>query len=427
MKSRISALVQKNKNQIKGVAGLIIVFVILKSIAYFSPLFLSQQISPLFYSEFEYSVNLGVILIGFFSFGLPSAYAFFVMKNKREDLLPLFHLHFTILAFLLVITTLILPSLLSNNIFGGFIIGAAMADQVLVANILKAKGRNNLSVVVDTGVYIVLGVLVILIISGFIGFTKELWFLSILIAYSIFAVKMHVLKINKINEIRKTSIIELYGFGLLIFITAPLITLLTNSTRVYIEYFNDISDVGFYSFYFRLAAIVLIIYRVLYILLFRKIFMENHDKLDKYFVIILSLLGFFALTFAIVFNAVISNFIVKKSVYNDHHDLLPLILFQVIFWINTAFFEGILIRERQLKQFILVLVIQLAIMLIIMHLTRTYGLLSLRSIVIINTWAIFCLFLGQQFILIRKKIFYKKTIIIHLFFGMIYGFYLTFA
>lgn len=425
MKNKLTAFTQNHISQIKGLIGLLVVFLILKSVAYFAPLLLIQIISPILYGEFEYSLNLGVILVGLFSFGLPSAYAYFVMKNKRTDLIPIFHLHFILLAFLLLISLLIYPSLLSNSVFGALIIGVAMSDQILVSNMLKANGRNIISVVVDTGIYLVLGVLVFLGLAEYISFTKELWFLSILITHLLFVIIVHARGIQKIKEISKASIIELYSFGLLILITAPLLTLITNSTRIYIEYFNDISEVGFYSFYFRLAAILLVIYRVLYILLFRKLFLENHVKLDLYFTIIIGLLGIASLGLVLVLNSPLSTYIVSSdSPYYPYYHLLPMMFFQVIFWINASFFEAILIREKQVKQFILLLVIILTVLLSTFQLISVYWELSLKLIVIINTWAIFILFLGQQYILIRKKIYYKKTIILHLVFGMIYALFL---
>lgn len=419
---------QAHSNNLKHILALFFVFLVLKSIAYFSPIFLSQITTPILYGEFEYSLNLGVVMLGVISFGLPSSYAYFIMKNNRYELLPLFHLHFIIFSFLLLITFVLFPALIGNSLFGALIIGTAMADQVLLANMLKANGKNVMSILVDTGVYLILGLLVVLGTTQVISFTKELWFLSILFSHLIVVLVVHIKGLKGLKQISATLFIELYSFGILVLITAPLVTLLTNSTRIYIEYFKNISEVGFYSFYFRIAAVLLLIYRVLSILLFRKLFLEDHIKLDGLFRVILSALGGVTILSIIVLQfPVLDFFNFTDKAYLAYYSLLPLMFFQVLFWINTAFFESVLIREKLVKQFIFLLIVILSLLLATLQLIDTYGELSLKLIVIINTWAIFGLFLGQQYILIRKKIYYKKSIRIHLLFGMLYAMYLVFV
>ena len=108
MKNKIFSFIS-NKKKMFNILSLIIIFGGLKFLVYFAPLSLSSLLnSDVVFGKFEYSFNLGQSLTGIFALGLASAYAYFVLKNKRFELKPLFHLHFIVLVFLLILFVLIL-------------------------------------------------------------------------------------------------------------------------------------------------------------------------------------------------------------------------------------------------------------------------------------------------------------------------------
>ena len=59
-------------------------------------------------------------------------------------------------------------------------------------------------------------------------------------------------------------------FSVHLLISTFLIFLITTSGRILVEYFFDFEAVGVYAFYFRLAAIVVMIYQVINILFFQE-------------------------------------------------------------------------------------------------------------------------------------------------------------
>lgn len=402
------------------------VFAIFKSFAFFAPLGVQEVLgSDSLFGQFEYTFNLGQTLTGLFSVGLVGSYGYFVLKQKKDELKPIFHFHFVVLTVVLSSITLVFPSLLNDNYFGAIILGVAFADQILISGILKVEGRNNLSVIIDTGVYIVMGLMILFALGKVINFSQQLWHLLVLLSLVATTIFYHLNHSKHIRSVNKTEILKVYKFGGLILIAAPLIVLLTSSTRLYIEYYLDFSDVGIYSFYFRIASLILIIYRVFGILLFRKFFIEEHNKLDTYYsLIIVGLFLVNCLIFLILPLILSGRYDKWDETYSEHSGLFLLCLFQITFWINAALFEPIFQRENKMNQFILLIIIVLITMFISFISLVPLNLLSINNIVIINSLSIFLFFIGQQLILRKGGIFYRKTMYTHISLGSIYIFIL---
>lgn len=411
----------------KRLFSLLFVFALFKSLAFFAPLGVQEVLgSDSLFGEFEYTFNLGQTLTGFFSVGLVGSYGYFVLKQKKNELKPIFHFHFVILTFILSSITLLFPSLLYNNYFGSIILGVAFADQILISGILKVEGRNNLSIIIDTGVYIVMGLMIVFALGEVINFNQRLWYLLVLFSLVSTTILYHLNHCKHIWSVNKRDLKQVYKFGGLILIAAPLIVLLTSSTRLYIEYYLDFSDVGIYSFYFRISSLILIIYRVFGILLFRKIFIDEHNKLDTYYsLIIIGLFLVNCLIFLIIPLILNGRYDKWDETYNEHSSLFILCLFQITFWINSALFEPIFQRENKMKQFILLILVVLIVMFSAFINLAYFNLLTLNNIVVINTLSIFLFFIGQQVILRKGGVIYRKTICAHVSLGSIYIFILT--
>ncbi len=416
-----------SKVSLKQIIGLFLVFGLLKGLAFISPLLLSEICDdPLLFGEFEYAFNLGMTLMGVFAMGLPAAYAFFVLKNGRTEMVQYFHLHFLLLAGLLLLTFSVYPPLINNLYFGAAVVGVMMANQIMTAAILKVNGNNNLSIIADTGIYILLTAIVAYLYLTESSYTNQLWFSALLIVILGFTLVYHLRRCGFKNFVFKRAVLaELYKFGVLIVLAAPLVFLINNNTRLFIKHYLDLEQVGHYSFFFRIASALLLVSRVIHILLFRRIFISEHQTLDRYMAyVLLAISGLMAACLVVYYTPLGNSLLSYFPNYQPYASILPLCFFQVLFWINTSFFEAILTREKRMKQFIILLVIVFVMMLLTLQFVDMYGTLSLKSIIVINVWAIFTLFLGQHLILVKSGIYYKKTIVIHLIFGMFYAAYL---
>ena len=245
-------------------------------------------------------------------------------------------------------------------------------------------------------------------------FSMEIWVGSILTALVLTSIFYHSKKINGINNQSRNNFLDLYRYGGLIVLAGPLLVLITSSTRIYIEYFSTLENVGFYSFYFRLSSLILIFSRVLVILMFRRMFTSTHNELDNYFSLILVFL--FTVNVFIFFLLPIilqGNYVQFDQTYKEFAALFLICFFQVTFWINTSLFEPILQRENKMKQFIILLAGCFLLLLGTLFTLKQFNLISLLNIVWVNAFIIFLLFCGQQWILWQNKIVYKKTLMIH--------------
>lgn len=408
--------------KIKEVSFLFLVFTIFKSLAFIAPLGVNQIFGSLEkFGIFEYSLNVGQTLMGLFSMGFAGTYAYYVIKQNRYELKPVFHAHFVLLSTVLSCLALISPQLLSNLYFGAIVLGLAFADQVFLSAVLKLKEYNKTSIIVDTGVYIVMGTLVLLDLCHVLKFSQPIWIGSVLMTTVLTSAIIHVREARSITSMSKGNFFEVYRYGILIVITGPLIVLLTASTRLYIEYFYSPEDVGMYSFYFRLTSVSLIISRVSIILLYRKMFMGDHEDLDKNYSMLLIVLLVGNVILFLMAPYLLSVFLpLFRETYADYSTLFLLCFFQIIFWVNTSLFEPILQRENKMLKFILVLIVCNLLMIgLVIFLKNTIG-LSLNIIVWVNSLVVFFLFLGQQLVLWKNKIVYRRTILVHLVTGILF-------
>ena len=413
--------IKSKKNVAKPLIKLLIVFAFLKSLTFLSPLLVNEIIdSATEYGEFEYSMNLAQALTGVFAMGFPAAYAYFVITLKRINVKSIFHLHFSILSSILCLVSLLIPSLLSNIYFGSLIIGAAIANQVFLSSVLKLNNQNKIAVILDSSVFIILSVLVILDYLNIITFTLNLFFGANLMLL-FFTIIYHLKNIKGFEDININVVKEMYTYGMFIVICSPLLVLITASSRLYIDYFLSLEDVSLYSVFIRITSVIFILSRVFGIMLYRKMFAETHKKLDNYYSIILVIyLIIGAIIFLFLPNILFGRYEVFTNYYIQNSSLFLICLFQVIFWINTSLLEPIIQRENKVLQFILLLVIVFFLMISCLFLINQQGKLSLNFIVIVNTFAIFFLFCGQILIIKRQKIFYKKTFLMHMFTGFLF-------
>jgi O-antigen/teichoic acid export membrane protein len=428
MKKYLNRYFQINFGSIKRIIELVFIFGIFKSVVYISPLYLAKVLnSQTSFGQFEYLFNLGQLLTSFFSAGLVGSYGYFIIHKKNKFLLSIFHLHFVFLTICLLLVSLLHPDIMSNIFFGSVILGISFADQFLIAAILKGKGKNNLSVIIDSGVYLMITLVVLLIYFQIIDFKIQYWNYAILFYALLNVFIFHLPYCKQILLVDKKSVLLVYKFGIFVLISGPLLILLSNSTRLYIELFSNISEVGKYSVHFRFAAIGLIFSRFAGIILYQKMFILEHKQLDKWYSLLMILIlcfnfiSFFILPkIALLFDENLSNLI-----YNDWK-LYLLCLFQVTFWINISFFESTFQRENNIKKFLIVLLITCTLLIVVLFLIHLLYNLTALDVLVINVSFLFFVFYLQQLILNGINIEYPKTMKVHSLTGILFAISLLF-
>lgn len=406
----IYKFIKGKKGKLWSVFCLFIIYGLLKSVVYFAPLFFNRMVNNLFvFGRFEYALNLGQNFSSIMALGLPTAYAYFFFKKKESRLQPLFHLVFIYLSGLLLVIAII-PGVFGTMYFSSFVVGIAFANQLLITTYYKLSGKNILSVVIECGIYILLLLLSLAIYFKLLIFDFYLWNLIITLYILILNFVYHIKKAFLYRGINKHDWLIVLKYGISIVITGLLTSFLKTSTRIYIEFFNSFLDVGVYSFYIRVASIIIIFHRVVVIFLYRNIYMAAHSILDRYFAIVLS----FALVCSFLIYLIVPEMI---SVHFNKHDgklLFLLTLFQVLSWASVTLFELIIFRENLLKKYTFIILICLIGMLFFMLVFNGFLHFGLVVLLIINIFFIFLLPFFQFFLLKSNCVYYKNTFVVHL-------------
>lgn len=424
MENKIKFFFHKNWPLMKSTIALLFVMGLLKSLVYIAPLAVNEVLNSINdFGTFEYSLNLGQTLMGVFSMGFSGAYAYFILKQQRENMKSIFHFHFVGLTALLTTVVIVSPELLSNIYYGAVILGVAFADQILLSSISKLSGKNITSVLLDTGIYILMALIVVAVYFQVLEFSLDIWFGSVLFLLIFNSLFYHSRYFLNKNRVVKKDIFDLYRYGGLIVVAGPLLVLITSNTRLYIEYFLTLEDVGVYSYYFRISSVALIFYRVFGILLYRKMFTGDSNVLDKYYSLIITGIFILNILLYLLLPSILKGRDDQFSLTTtDSRLLFKLCFFQVTFWVNVSLFEPILQRENKMKAFIGLLALCLLLFFGTIYALGIFSTISLLNIVWVNTLFIFLLFCGQQWVLWKNNIVYKKSFIIHGLIGILFLF-----
>jgi O-antigen/teichoic acid export membrane protein len=198
---------------------------------------------------------------------------------------------------------------------------------------------------------------------------------------------------------------EALNFGSHLVLSSFLIISLTGSARIFIEWFLDLEEVGYYGFYFRFASVTVMLHQIINIVFFKKMYQSDTRTLDRYFALFLNILVIGGLIawqiIPLVFDEMLS--LLQES-YSTYRSLYFILTFQMIFWIALSLNENIIYREAlssKMNKGFGVLVLMMLVTLWILH---SIGLLNIFWLTIINMIAIFLATEFQFFLLNQKDI-----------------------
>jgi O-antigen/teichoic acid export membrane protein len=402
-----------------------IVFTIAKATVYFVPLLLADVLSSEDFGILEYALaGLGMVVNTLINLGVPGAYPYFLLREKKEYLKPAFKLHAIILLIPFIINQVLYFGFnLNINFYLAFNISFIIANQVFYSTQLKSYEKSTYAVILDSGIYLILLLFFVLSKLGYVNLSID----SITLFVFIYSLIYAGYGIYNYFKFRKDIVLnhykEIIRFSVHLLIATFLIFLITTSGRILVEFFFDFKTVGVYAFYFRLAAIVVMIHQVINIAFFKKIYTFEPKVLDKYyylffiFIFVISILVFYVSPyivshFSTYFNETYSN---NKAVYF-------LLSAQMVMWIASALNSNIIDRENlakrnNIKFLILVIISTLGIYLLKDTLT-----LSLLTYCHFTTIFLACLI--QYYSLYKKRInFTKSTIVLTLIYLVSSSFY----
>ncbi|MBO3115220.1 oligosaccharide flippase family protein [Winogradskyella sp. DF17] len=325
------------------------VFVVAKAAVYFVPLLLADVLNTTDYGILEYALaGLGMLINTLLNLGVPGAYPYFIIKKEDKSVQAGFLFHPIVLTIPFIVNQLAYWFWgLDMVLYMSFNVSYIISNQMFYSTQLKSHEKSSLAVVLDSGIYLVL-----------FGFIASFWMGYMpenietinyfIICYALTYVFLAVVRfLNSNNKGFISAYRKILRFSIHILLSTFLIFLITTSGRIIVEYFFTFNEVGIYAFYFRLAAIVVMIHQVINIAFFKKIYTSQPKVLDKYFhlffvgISILSLLIYFVAPFIV---DTLSQFF--KDTYNTYKGVYFLLSCQMVMWIATALNSNVIDREN---------------------------------------------------------------------------------
>lgn len=384
-----------------------------KLAVYIAPLWLADVLSKEDYGVIEYALSgLGMLVAAGFSLGISNAYPYYILKKKQLEMKDAFTIHplWLLFLFFLNIVFYFVLNLYHINIFLALNFSYLITNQQFYSTKLKSHESIIKAVIIDSGVYFVLLLFISCVQIGIVSPNIES--ISVFIfGYSFIYIIYSLFEFNKANKesifqkhfkILKFSIHFLFGSILIFGITV--------AGRILAEYFFDMNTVGIYGFYYRLAAIVVILYQVIVIMYFKNIYTYNPKKLDTYFALFYIAIYLISITIFFISPYIVPYF---STYYSDtflNYKLLYFILStQMVMWIATALNSSIVDRENVVKKnnFRLIFLIIFGLLLLF-YLKES---LSLEILTFIHFTIFYLSAMIQYYSLYKKKIIFNKSII----------------
>lgn len=340
---------QLQTSKLGKMSGFSLVFAFVKLNAFTAVLFLSHFTESVAeYGLFEYALSVGLLASVILNAGQSNAYPFFTLKKVKKRR-KVFYLHGLLIGVLCLIAAFCTYLLEENAARYAFIalISGIITLQALASSILKTHGKIYNAVFFDGGLFIILNacnLFLYLTNSRFnadiliIGFAIYLMVLILFFAFRFFKERA---------DFQPRHYLETLSFGKNVLFSAFLIMTLTGSARILLEKTAGLEAVGFYGFYFRFAAITVMIHQVVNIVFFKEIYQYQAPKADRFFTaFIWSITGIGILLYFILPPLLVDHFTLLRESFSQSHSLYLGLTFQMIFWIAMALNENLIYREE---------------------------------------------------------------------------------
>jgi|TARA_B100000809_G_C15137556_1_gene531385 O-antigen/teichoic acid export membrane protein len=388
-------------------------FLIAKGITFLVPILLADILTKNDFGMLEYALaGVGMLLNSIISLGVPGAYPYFILRKKEKNIEEGFSLHPLWLLFTFLLNLLFYHSFnfYGIEIYMAVNISYIIAVQKFYSTILKSQEKINKAVLLEAGIYVILfsfllGYFFNLIQPNIFNISKAI------LSYAMLWVFCSLYKFYKVNKnqifIKYKKIIS---FSIHLLLSSSFLFLLTVSGRILSKYFFDYESAGIYGFYFRLAAIVVLIYQVISVRYFKDLYTKSTSKLDFYFssfylfIFTLSILLYFLSLYIMPY---FSNYF--KETYSENRIVFFILFCQMTMWISSALNSSIVDREGLAKVNNWYFLGLLILFVMVLYLNRDYlTLLSLSFIL----YSLFFIANITQFLTLRtKKIIFKKSFI----------------
>lgn len=329
-------------------------FSVAKGIVFFAPLFLADILSDSDYGLLEYSLaGVGMILNAFLDLGVSGAYPYFILREKRLNIKNGFLLHpiWLLLTFIINQFLFFGFNLYTIEFYLALNVSYIIANQVFYSTQFKSHEKPIQAVFLDAGVYIVLLIFGIGFITKLLNPTIE----NISIGITLYAILLAMFGTYNFIKAKKDKLYKKYKdiitFSIHLLFSSIFLFSLTVAGRILSKEFFGFEATGIYGFYYRISAIVVMVYQVITIRFFKEIYTLKPKTLDTKFA--LFYIFIFSISVLIYFVSPyilpsFSNFF--SETYKENSTLWFIIFCQMTMWISSALHSNIIDREGLAKK-----------------------------------------------------------------------------
>ncbi len=334
--------------------SLIFSFGVFKSLAFFAPLLLANQLSIKDYASFESGLALANVLVIILSLGVSAAIPLFILKeNSLSDVAYVyFHTYFISLLLLLSIFVSFMMGM-NNEVIFILLILSILGNQRTLSTYKKTVSFPLQASFYE--VYLFFS-LMVCVFYGHVTGTLTLGLINLfLVAFSIILLGASLTNFKKIEFQPKlfsfTKFKYLYSFSSASLVVGTCILLIITFIRVGGESFLTAEQFIAYSIFFRLCAISILAFQFIIVVKFKSIYSSSPTYLDNQiitiFFLVLGITLLIGLTYPFFINFMFESRVVV--IINNHKEILLPIMLTMPLWAMSAVLENTISRERAFK------------------------------------------------------------------------------
>jgi O-antigen/teichoic acid export membrane protein len=401
-------------------------FALAKSTVLIAPLLLTRTMNMRDYGLLEYVIAWGTPLTVVCGLGLYGAIPYFLVKRARPKFEQVFNVYTILMgALMLVFTAVRHAHALSLAQYMIGLITAVSVMQGIYATLYKVHSAPVRASLAESGLYVVL---LFLALSLFAFKTDRplLWVIFVLNVFGAIMVAGAVKKYHREISIRNTfrRFCKALGFGMPLILSSTLLGFVTSGGRMLAGHFFSMEVVGVYSLFFRLSAIILVVYQLITTVYFRTMYEATGEILDRYFTGGLGLMLALSVASILIGPLVLARLFPKYWYYQRDSLALYLVLgMQMVLWCGVSMLELVVFRERQGVKLLGVLLISLLFLAVAAGVYLHFGTLTLLRLCQIHMLTIFICLQGQ--ILLLRQVGIKLKLMAEASFASVGLYFLT--
>jgi len=387
--------------------GYFVGFILSKSAVFIAPLLLSNYLNLTTYGNLEYGISIGGILSMVLGLGTGASYSILILKERKTDYFAAFMLYILGIlgcSILFIWASVLYPPLQSNIYCWAVLICFILIAQTFFSAIYKTHAKQLQAVFLDSGMYIFFVTflfaahLFAFVTYRYLFYGLELYLLLIIVFMII--IFRHRIKFST-QDFRKLIKIAYKGYPLVI--SSFLMMSMTNSGRILIEKYCSTDDLAQYSFYFRLAAGIMLFHQFAGIMFYKKIFISSSVRLDKYFSAFFFAMVSLNIALYIAIPIAGKNYLKLLADFSRYKELYFLLSVLVAFWSMTALNEALIYRENLAGKMNICLVTILGLSYLILITIAHFNGLTALDIVKAHFGVLFLVLQAQLYLLQKKN------------------------